>query len=122
MCSTELLVHPRLVNVPYHDEQSLIADLYVDLERYIIDFFSFTGLDSLLAGIHDNFLCGDITVADRGISVAVRKALQSSRSTIRWVNHNDLRTLEYVLLIVKIDVATPRIACETIHCRRGTFN
>ena len=86
-----------------------------------MDFFWCTGLDSLLAGIHVNFLCGDITIADRGINFGVKKAPQSPYSTIRWFDHNDLKGLEYVLLIVEPDVANAQTACETIHCHQGTF-
>lgn len=40
---------------------------------------------------------GDIIVADRAVSYAVRKGLQISRSTIRWYEHNDMADLERVL-------------------------
>ena len=44
---------------------------------------------------------GDIIVADLGINFAIQKGLQISRSTVRWFEHNDLRSLEDVLLSVK---------------------
>ena len=44
---------------------------------------------------------GDIIVADRGINFAIQKGLQNSLSTIRWFEHNDLRSLEDVLLSVE---------------------
>jgi len=40
---------------------------------------------------------GDIIVADRAVSYAVRKGLQISRSTVRWFEHNDMDDLERVL-------------------------
>lgn len=40
---------------------------------------------------------GDIIVADRAVSYAVRKGLQISRSTVRWYEHNDMEDLERVL-------------------------
>ena len=40
---------------------------------------------------------GDIIVADKGVSFAVRKGIQISRSTVRWYEHNDMEDLERVL-------------------------
>jgi len=40
---------------------------------------------------------GDIIVADRGVNFAIHKGIQISRSTVRWYDHNDLRSLEEVL-------------------------
>ena len=40
---------------------------------------------------------GDIIVADRGVNFAIQKGIQISRSTVRWYDHNDLRSLEEVL-------------------------
>lgn len=40
---------------------------------------------------------GDIIVADKAVSHAIRKGLQISRSTIKWYEHNDMADLERVL-------------------------
>jgi serine palmitoyltransferase len=40
---------------------------------------------------------GDIIVADRGVNFAIQKGIQISRSTVRWFDHNDLKSLEDVL-------------------------
>ncbi|KAJ5732630.1 serine palmitoyltransferase component [Penicillium malachiteum] len=40
---------------------------------------------------------GDIIVADRGVSFAIRKGIQISRSIVRWYDHNDMEDLERVL-------------------------
>ncbi|KAI9680748.1 MAG: serine palmitoyltransferase component [Caeruleum heppii] len=40
---------------------------------------------------------GDIIVADKAISYAIRKGIQISRSTVRWYEHNDMVDLERVL-------------------------
>ena len=40
---------------------------------------------------------GDVIVADRGVNFAIQKGLQISRSTIRWYDHNDMKSLEAVL-------------------------
>ena len=44
---------------------------------------------------------GDIIVADCGINVAIQNGLQISRSTVRWFEHSNLRSLEDVLLSVE---------------------
>ncbi|KAH9028222.1 hypothetical protein EDB85DRAFT_2276447 [Lactarius pseudohatsudake] len=65
----------------------------------------YRGPDSLLSGfskipcvISAFAECGDIIVADRGISFTIHKGfwkgLEISRSTIRWFDHNDLKSLE----------------------------
>ncbi|KAH9018458.1 hypothetical protein EDB84DRAFT_1566400 [Lactarius hengduanensis] len=64
----------------------------MNLERGLAQY---RGLDSLLPGR------GDIIVADRGIDFAIQKGLQISRSTVRWFGHNDLKSLEGVLLGVE---------------------
>lgn len=46
---------------------------------------------------------GDIIVADRGVNFAIQKALEISRSTVRWYDHNDLKSLEEVLESVERD-------------------
>lgn len=40
---------------------------------------------------------GDVIVADRGVNFAIQKGIQISRSTVRWFDHNDLKSLEEVL-------------------------
>lgn len=44
---------------------------------------------------------GDIIVADRGVNFAVHKGIQVSRSTVRWYDHNDLKSLDEVLQAVE---------------------
>src|ERR1700722_3313073 len=46
---------------------------------------------------------GDIIVADRGVNFAIQKGIQISRSTVRWFDHNDLKSLEEVLDSVEKD-------------------
>lgn len=40
---------------------------------------------------------GDIIVADKAVSYAIRKGIQISRSQVRWYEHNDMADLERVL-------------------------
>ncbi|KAH9972637.1 serine palmitoyltransferase [Lactifluus volemus] len=79
-------------------------DVHMDLERDIADFLGteaailysqgFATTPSVIAAFAKR---GDIIVADRGINFAIQKGLQISRSTIRWFDHNDLKSLEEVL-------------------------
>ena len=48
---------------------------------------------------------GDVIVADKGVSYAIRKGIQISRSTVRWYEHNDMEDLERVLAKVKKEQA-----------------
>src|SRR6266702_787736 len=80
----------------------------MDLERNIADFL---GTESSILYSHgfSTIPCmisafakrGYIIVADRGINFAIQKGLQISRSTVRWFDHNDLKSLEDVLLSVE---------------------
>lgn len=40
---------------------------------------------------------GDIIVADEGVSYAIRRGIQISRSIVRWYKHNDMEDLERIL-------------------------
>lgn len=46
---------------------------------------------------------GDIIVADRNVNFAIQKGIQISRSTVRWFDHNDLKSLEEVLINIEKD-------------------
>ncbi len=80
----------------------------MDLERDIADFLGTEGSILYSQGF-STIPCvisafakrGDIIVADRGINFAIQKGLQISRSTVRWFDHNDLKSLEDVLLSVE---------------------
>ncbi|KAH9164367.1 serine palmitoyltransferase [Lactarius sanguifluus] len=90
------------------------ADVHVDLERDIADFLGtetsilnskgFSTIPSVISAFAKRSDQGsDIIVSDRGINFAIQKGLQISRSTVRWFNHNDLKSLEDVLLSVEKD-------------------
>lgn len=76
----------------------------MDLERDIADFLGteaailysqgFSTISSVIPAFCKR---GDIIVADRGVSFAIQKGIQISRSTVRWYDHNDLKSLEEVL-------------------------
>jgi serine palmitoyltransferase len=82
----------------------------MDLERDIADFLgteasilysqAFATISSVISAFAKR---GDIIVADRGVNFAIQKGLQICRSTIRWFDHNDLKSLEDVLQSVEKD-------------------
>ena len=79
-------------------------DVHTDLEKNIADFLgtedtilysqAFSTVSSVIPAFSKR---GDIIVADRNINFAIQKGLQISRSTIRWFDHNDMKSLEEVL-------------------------
>ncbi|KAH9018644.1 serine palmitoyltransferase [Lactarius pseudohatsudake] len=69
---------------------SVINDLGLQMSTWTLS-ADFLGLNSR----------GDIIVADRGINFAIQKGLHISRSTVRWFDYNDLKSLEDVLLSVE---------------------
>ncbi|KAJ7067807.1 serine palmitoyltransferase [Mycena amicta] len=79
-------------------------DVHMTLERDIADFLGaeaaiiysqgFSTISSVIPAFCKR---GDIIVADRGVNFAIQKGLQISRSTVRWYDHNDLKSLEDVL-------------------------
>lgn len=87
---------------PYQLTPSL--DVHMQLERDIADFLGteasilysqgFSTISSVIPAFCKR---GDIIVADRGVNFAIQKGIQISRSTVRWFDHNDLKSLEEVL-------------------------
>lgn len=81
-----------------------IADVHMDLEREISDFLGteaailysqgFSTISSVIPAFSKR---GDIIVADRGVNFAIQQGIKVSRSTVRWYDHNDLKSLEEVL-------------------------
>ena len=83
-------------------------DVHIEFERTLAAFLgqpaaiiyaqAFSCLSSVLPAFSKR---GDIIVADRAVNFALQKAIQISRSTVRWYDHNDLDSLETVLESVK---------------------
>ena len=81
-----------------------LPDVHIQLEQDIADFLgtesaiiysqAFSTISSVIPAFCKR---GDIIVADRGVNFAIQKGLQISRSTIRWFDHNDMKSLEQVL-------------------------
>ncbi|KAL9709208.1 serine palmitoyltransferase component [Leucoagaricus gongylophorus] len=79
-------------------------DVHMQLEQDIADFLGteaailysqgFSTVSSVIPAFCKR---GDIIVADRGVNFAIQKGIQISRSTVRWFDHNDLKSLEQVL-------------------------
>lgn len=114
----------------------IYTDVHMDLERDISDFLgteatilysqAFATISSVIAAFCKR---GDIIVADRGVNFAIQKGLQISRSTIRWFDHNDLKSLEDVLQSVEKERRKRRgpltrrfIITEGIFERDGTIS
>ncbi|THH06253.1 hypothetical protein EW145_g4213 [Phellinidium pouzarii] len=84
------------------------TDIHMALERDIAQFLGtescilysqgFSTVSSVIGAFCKR---GDVIVADRGVNFAIQKGLQISRSTIRWYDHNDLKSLEEVLQSVE---------------------
>ncbi|KAI0089431.1 serine palmitoyltransferase [Irpex rosettiformis] len=85
-------------------------DVHMKLEEDIADFLGteaaiiysqgFSTISSVIPAFCKR---GDIIVADRGVNFAIQKGLQMSRSTIRWYDHNDMKSLELVLETIEKD-------------------
>src|ERR1700741_2330137 len=108
----------------------------MDLERDIADFLgteapilysqAFATICSVISAFAKR---GDIIVADRGINFGLQKSLQISRSTIRWFDHNDLKSFEDVLQNVEKERRKLRgpltrrfVITESIFERDGTIS
>lgn len=76
----------------------------MELEKEIADFLGteatilysqgFSTISSVIPAFSKR---GDIIVADRGINFMIQQGIKISRSTVRWYDHNDLKSLEEVL-------------------------
>ncbi|ORX49796.1 PLP-dependent transferase [Hesseltinella vesiculosa] len=79
-------------------------DVHMQLERDIARFLGmddailyaqgFSTISSVIPAFSKR---GDLLVVDDGVSFAVQKGVQISRSNIRWFKHNDMNDLERVL-------------------------
>jgi serine palmitoyltransferase len=79
-------------------------DAHTNLERNVADFLGtedailYSQAHTTISSVIPAFCKrGDIIVADRNVNFAIQKGLQISRSTIRWFDHNDMKSLEEVL-------------------------
>ncbi|KAF9531174.1 serine palmitoyltransferase [Crepidotus variabilis] len=85
-------------------------DVHMDLENDIADFLGteaailysqgFSTVSSVIPAFSKR---GDIIVADRAVNFAIQKGIEISRSTVRWYDHNDLGSLEEVLISIEKD-------------------
>ncbi|OJJ49199.1 hypothetical protein ASPZODRAFT_129611 [Penicilliopsis zonata CBS 506.65] len=67
---------------------------YLGTDACIVYSQAFSTISSVIPAFSKR---GDIIVADKGVSYAIRKGIQISRSIVRWYEHNDLEDLERVL-------------------------
>jgi len=85
-------------------------DVHIELEKHIASFLGteasilysqgFATVSSVIPAFCKR---GDIVVLDRGVNFAIHKGAQLSRSTIRYFDHNDLKSLEEVLQAIDKD-------------------
>lgn len=75
---------------------------FLGVEACIVYSQAFSTIPSVIPAFSKR---GDVIVADKGVSYAVRKGIQISRSTVRWYEHNDMEDLERVLARVKKEQA-----------------
>lgn len=95
---------PPLRSLRSRSQIELGSDVHMQLEQDIADFLGteaailysqgFSTVSSVIPAFCKR---GDIIVADRGVNFAIQKGIQISRSTVRWFDHNDLKSLEQVL-------------------------
>ncbi|EPS42254.1 hypothetical protein H072_3791 [Dactylellina haptotyla CBS 200.50] len=85
-------------------------DVHMDCERDIAEFIgsqacivyaqAFSTISAVIPAFAKR---GDYIVADEKCNFAIQKALQLSRSTIRWYKHNDMDDLEKILKKIERD-------------------
>jgi serine palmitoyltransferase len=83
------------------------ADVHTALEKDIADFLgceaailysqAFSTICSVIPAFAKR---GDIIIADRGVNFGIQQGINISRCTVRWYEHNDLQSLEDVLVAV----------------------
>lgn len=94
-------------------------DVHMDLERDIAEFLGadqaiiyaqgFSTISSVIPAFCKR---GDILVCDEGVSFAIQKGIQISRSIVRWYKHNDMQDLERILNEIQLD--------DVVHKKRLT--
>ncbi|KAG2212583.1 hypothetical protein INT47_000559 [Mucor saturninus] len=85
-------------------------DVHMDLERDIAEFLGsdaaiiyaqgFSTISSVIPAFCKR---GDILVCDEGVSFAIQKGIQISRSLVRWYKHNDMVDLERILTEIQLE-------------------
>ncbi|KAJ6583183.1 serine palmitoyltransferase [Mycena sp. CBHHK59/15] len=87
---------PGFMEPSVHVHMALERDIadFLGAESAIIYSQGFSTISSVIPAFCKR---GDIIVADRGVNFAIQKGIQISRSTVRWYDHNDLKSLEDVL-------------------------
>jgi serine palmitoyltransferase len=105
---TEQLVNSAGSDVPWEADVQYVLDVHLDLERDIAEFLGteasilysqgFSTISSVIPAFCKR---GDIIVADRSVNFAIQKGILISRSTVRWFDHNDLKSLEDTLISVE---------------------
>ena len=77
-----------------HQELEKDISAFLGTEESIIYSQAFSTISSVIPAFAKR---GDILVVDEGVSFAVQKGVQMSRSHLKWFKHNDIQDLERVL-------------------------
>lgn len=111
------------------------SDMHIKLESRVATFFrkdscivysqGFSTTSSVIPAFCKR---GDVIVADEGVAFSIQKGLQLSRSHIHWYKHNDMKSLESVLMHLNEEQESSRqpltrrfIVTEALFERDGTI-
>ncbi|KAJ1926091.1 serine palmitoyltransferase component [Tieghemiomyces parasiticus] len=104
-------------------------DVHIDLERRLASFIGTEeaiiysqGITTTLSVIPCFSKRGDLIICDEGVSFAIQKGIQITRSQIRYFKHNDMADLERVLREVqREDQATKRMVTRRFIVVEGLY-
>lgn len=99
---------------------ALEADIarFLGTEKSIIYSQGFSTISSVIPAFSKR---GDIIVADKGINFSIQKGVQVSRSTVKYYDHNDMRSLEATLKSVVAQYKRKRPLTRRFIITEGLF-
>ncbi|KAF4460703.1 sphinganine palmitoyltransferase subunit 1 [Fusarium albosuccineum] len=91
---------------------------YLGTEGCIVYAQAFSTISSVIPSFCKR---GDVIIADRNVNFSIRKGLESSRSNIRWFEHNDMDDLERVMQAVVKEQAKAKKLTRRFVVTEGLF-
>ncbi|KAM5341653.1 hypothetical protein ACJ41O_014684 [Fusarium nematophilum] len=91
---------------------------YLGTEGCIVYAQAFSTISSVIPSFCKR---GDVIIADRNVNYSIRKGLESSRSSIRWFEHNDMDDLERVMQAVVKEQAKAKKLTRRFVVTEGLF-
>lgn len=91
---------------------------YLGTEGCIVYAQAFSTISSVIPSFCKR---GDVIIADRNVNFSIRKGLESSRSNIRWYEHNDMDDLERVMQAVVKEQAKAKKLTRRFVVTEGLF-